>query len=97
MSYNTNFRETGLPKPVLFASKTGAGTVIADPGAGKHIIIYEFLASANTTLKDGSGGTAYAINAPGGAAANLTGSIKLEANLEVYSTDGNVTITYTIV
>ena len=96
MSYNTNFRESGLPKPVLWASKTSAGTVISAPGAGKHIIIYDILASANTTLKDGSGGTSYAINAPAGAA-NLTGGMKLEANLEVYSTDGNVTITYTIV
>jgi hypothetical protein len=96
MSYNNSFRDSGLPRQVAWKSKTGAGQVIASPGADKHILIYDILASDDTILKNGSGGTNWYIYAPAGST-NLTGGMKLEANQEVYSTAGNVTITYAIV
>ena len=96
MSYNNSFRDSGLPRAVAWASSNGAGTVIASPGAGKHILIYDILTDTDTILKNGSGGANWYIYAPAGST-NLTGGMKLEADQEVYSTAGQVTITYTIV
>ena len=95
MSYNNSFRDSGLPRPVMWASKTGAGTVIAAQ-TGKHVVIYDILASADTTLKNGSSGASSTyIYMPVGVS-NFTGGLKMGEGHEVYSTAGDVTIAYTI-
>jgi len=88
-----NFRDNGIPSALQWKSKTGANTVI-DAVAGKRIMIVDIMASAATILKNGSGGTTL-IYVPAGTSQKL--NIDLGVGQEVYSTAGNVTITYHLV
>jgi hypothetical protein len=75
------------------ASVSGAGAVIATPGAGKMIVIVDVLASAATTLKQTDGSGSVIAYIPAGSV-NLRSGIGVGANVAVHSTAGNVTITY---
>ena len=85
-----NFRDNGIASELKFASGTGAATIIAAV-TGKRIMIMDVMASAATTLKNGSGGSTL-VYAPAGTSQKL--GITLGTGEEVYSTAGNVTITY---
>ena len=76
-------------------SVSGAGAVIAAPGAGKEIIIVDILASAAATLKQSNGSGSVIAYIPAGSV-NLRSGISVGANVAVHSTAGNVTITYFI-
>ena len=88
------FRETGRVNTGLIASQSGAGDVVAAPGAGRRIIILDILASADTNLRESSGGGDI-VHVPAGSS-NLSSPIAWEENTLVYSTAGNVSITYVI-
>jgi hypothetical protein len=75
------------------ASVSGAGAVIATPGAGKMIVIVDVLASAATTLKQTDGSGSVIAYIPAGSV-NLRSGIGVGVNVAVHSTAGNVTITY---
>ena len=75
------------------ASVSGAGAVIATPGAGKMIVIVDVLASAATILKQTDGSGSVIAYIPAGSV-NLRSGIGVGANVAVHSTAGNVTITY---
>ena len=91
MAYN-EFRSSGIPDYRNTASATSASTMVAAV-SGKRIVVYDILASAATTLTDGS---TTIINVPAGSS-NLTAGIEFGVGKAVVlGGTSNVTITYAI-
>ena len=88
-----NFKDTGIPSTLKVDSKSGAGTVIS-AFSGKKIVIMDVIASAATTIKDGSSGS-NSMLMQAGIASKLNINIG-GAGAEVYSTAGDISITYYI-
>ena len=95
MANQVYFKDTGTPKSWASEHQAGAGKILSAPDAGKSIIICDIMASAATVLSTatGGGGTILAYVAAGNS--NLTAPIDDGTN-NVWSSAGNVTITYYI-
>ena len=85
--------------PGYTANISGSGIVIAGPGAGKYITIFDVLASEPTLLREQSGTGPVLAYIPSGAvnlAASITGGMVNGTGNQIINTTGNVTITYTV-
>lgn len=94
-----DFKFTGHPQAALTASLAGAGVVIQPPGLRKYITIFDVLASEATLLRERTEEGAVIAYIPSGAcnlAASVTGGFIGETGNSIYSSAGNVTITYNI-
>ena len=91
MSYN--YKYNGHPAPGLTANISGAGSLISAPGAGRYIEIHDVLASESTTLRTNTVTGDILIYVPVGSS-NLSASITGGVNNSIFSTAGNVTVTY---
>lgn len=87
-----DFRHSGIPDYKNNASATSASTMVAAV-TGKRIVVYDILASAATTLTDGS---STIVHVPVGSS-NLTAGIDFGVGKAVVlGGTSNVTITYAI-
>jgi len=96
---STDFKYTGHPEPARTANIAGAGVVIAGPGAAKYITIFDVLASQATLLREENVGGSVIAYIPSGSTnltASITGGIVNGTGNAIYSSAGNVTITYSI-
>tara|TARA_Y100000593_G_scaffold44720_1_gene85244 strand:+ start:8674 stop:8991 length:318 start_codon:yes stop_codon:yes gene_type:complete len=100
-----SFRSTGLPESanVVNATAGASSNLVAAPGTGKHIVIYDVIVQSGATqvVKDATGGTIM-IYAPEGHT-GLRAPISLGENKALWACksgdNGNtfaVTITYSI-
>ena len=90
---STNFKFNGHPAPAQTANISGAGSLIAAPGAGRYIVIHDILASESSTLRTSAVDGAILAYVPVGAS-NLSASITGGVNNSIFNTAGNVTVTY---
>jgi len=84
-----------LPRFLNVTSVAGAGELIGAPNAKASYALVDIMASAATTLKetDNSGDTI--AHFPAGHT-GLVAPIKVTAGKAIYSTAGNVTVTYSL-
>tara|TARA_R100000008_G_scaffold82298_1_gene66445 strand:- start:241 stop:552 length:312 start_codon:yes stop_codon:yes gene_type:complete len=96
MANQIHFKDTGTPKSWAKESQNGAGKILSAPGAGKSAVICDIMASAATTISTAtSGGGTIIMYCPAGHS-NFRAPIDCGENTAVWSSDGNVTITYYI-
>ena len=93
----TNFRHTGLTvaKVANRASGDGAGVIVAAPGSGKQVVVFDVLTSAVINLTDGS---AEVIHLPAVGGYHFVAGVPFGDNKAVtQSGASNMTVTYQIV
>jgi len=74
---------------------SGAGVVVADPGDGKQIVVVDILASAATLFRQTGGSGTIMAYIPAGSS-NLSSGIPIGDSVALYSSAGDVTVTYYI-
>ena len=74
---------------------TGAGTLIAAPGAGKQLVIVDVLASAASTFRQTNVSGTIMAYIPAGSS-NMRSGIPIGLNKALFSSAGDVTVTYYI-
>ena len=96
---STDFKYTGHPQPARTANIAGSGVVIAGPGAKRYITLFDVLASQSTLLREENVGGAVIAYIPSGSTnltASITGGTSGGSGNAIYSSAGNVTITYSV-
>ena len=96
MANQVHFKDTGTPKSWSTEHQLGAGKLLSAPGAGKHFVICDIMASASTIISTATGGGGGVIAYVAAGNSNLTAPIATDEDVNVWSSAGNVTITYYI-